>query len=113
MTQQHTPTPFHTGNSPDYHEQTSVCTASGKVVALCPPQQQHFDPATGRFNSPLEEAQANAEFIVRACNVHYELVKHLAYLYSEVEAHNQECAPEKLINMLGIRECLAKARGEA
>lgn len=33
--------------------------------------------AAQAYGDTLEEAEANAEFIVRACNSHYELIRHL------------------------------------
>jgi hypothetical protein len=54
------------------------------------------------------EAEGNAQFVVHACNNHYELLEALEKLYSAVDSC-VELTPEV---MWGARNAIAKAKGE-
>lgn len=64
MSTQHTPTPWRTTND----HANKICDQVGKKIAVCPTH------AGGGQWRDREEADANAAFIVRACNAHEELV---------------------------------------
>lgn len=92
----HTPTPWRT-----YAGRAIVFDADGNYVAYC--GQSHF--------IETEEQKANAEFIVRACNSHDELVAALEDLSGLCERAWDGIVIGKPIRNTAKR-VLAKAKGE-
>lgn len=107
MPANHTPGPwqYHLGRgaNPRFHIQT----AGGYQIASTPELSPHSQATIEN-----EAREANAAFIVLACNCHDELVETL----KDVEANltGRDCFPERVADSLRrIKEALAKARGSA
>jgi hypothetical protein len=96
MTQKHTPTPW------SYKKGSQLITYGSAMVAHV---YAGGDNVVGQ--SRKETREANAEFIVRAINVHDELVKALLKI-NQLDGHIHSV--EDASNIAGT--ALAKARGE-
>lgn len=100
-TQKHTPTPYKL----DHYCKTSITDTSEEgTIASC------SSPTIGFKDESINEA--NAAFIVRACNAHEELVQVLEDLLKaeDVDFNDTNIHPSS-INGRAIR-ALAKAKGE-
>lgn len=62
------------------------------------------------FDRPIEQAKQDAEFIVRACNVHDDLVSTLKIIKSMVDSDRGVDGHDLEVISLNIRAALAKAR---
>ncbi len=98
MTDKHTPLPWR-------------ATRNKSIMRSMPPKetrQVHNIATLRRFDKTAEEANGNAEFIVKACNSHYELVETL-----ERWVHNYELSQatgwEPLLEQ--TQQALNKAKG--
>ena len=92
----HTLGPWHIINS------DMVVGPEGQLVADC-----ERTPHCERPAPPTVEAMANAEFIVRACNAHEELLAALRGLVCELESVNVP-AP----GLIHAKKAIAKAEGK-
>jgi hypothetical protein len=91
---QHTPLPW------TYEGFTSIFAPSGLAVANT--RADHFG---------ADRAQANAAFIVRACNSHYEMVEALETLLADIDDQGYGGVPSTNLPM--AQAALAKAKGGA
>lgn len=80
----HTPTPW-------WHTQSGIVVGDGRIITDC------------QESAPFDDMKANAEFIVRAVNVHDELVAALMDLHPSI-------INDKLRERIGA--LIIKARGE-
>lgn len=121
-TQTKGPTPWY------WEEDAKESFAGGKVIfrTLC--YRSEFGPVQVGFNGVVGapgRTDANAAFVVRACNAHEEMVEALTLLKEAVNvmADEEHCLHDEVLRNLDAvpwgrlneiaRAALAKARGEA
>lgn len=104
MTRKHTATPYKCGETPDgKFNGSDIYTADFSPIAMVFPQNH-------------EQGVIDAEFIVRACNAHDELVSALDSLANEYEALMNRVSSTYMWNikpLYNARALVTKARGEA
>lgn len=108
MKTQHTPTPWHLSEPP--LKENFIYDEDGLLIA----------DVNGFFKREAAENSANADFIVRACNAHDELVEALENLqhadgcYCEASFSSHAGShPTHSIECQDAIKALAKARGES
>ena len=67
----------------------------------------------GSFWRDDEEAKNNAEFVIHACNNHYELLEALENLANHDIAQDKREGVENCIELQNALSAIAKARGES
>lgn len=91
MTTQHTPGPWRAGQtSSGAFIEVTYTTEQGVVepIATC------HQISLPRSSDQRAQAKANAEFIVRACNAHDDLLAALEALFTEAGEHAIDCGIE-------------------
>jgi hypothetical protein len=83
------------GNAPDLH------------IAVCHYSGNNYDPAT--LAADKAKAKANAEFIVRACNCHDELLEACKELVSWYDSDKSQRASVTFAAFDAVRAAIAKA----
>lgn len=103
MSARHTPTPWHIHRKADASENDLPWIAGhmGRPLA--------FITHETILREDLERANANAAFIVRACNAHDELVAALKLVQQDVRGETQSCGVVPNTTMHVIHRALAKA----
>jgi hypothetical protein len=89
----HTPTPW------KVEDKTTLADSAGHVIAITASREQ----------SDLAN-EANAAFIVRAVNVHEELMRVCVYALNELE-HPHANPENKTLTIQDLKQALAKAEG--
>jgi len=103
----HTPGPWVNDEGLHNMMEFRIYSPTGRVIA----RLQDFTT----FREDVEEAEANAAFIVRACNAHEELVKALETLLERANGLDQSATHDGLSNCNAItkaRIAIAKAKAE-
>lgn len=115
MENKHTPTPWYVSKL-DKVSINADCGSDGLIPVMIPPLADDFIGHPSRFENQFE---ANAAFIVKACNAHDELVKALSeaqqYLHDMLYAGVLENDGSHNLHIINttIAQALAKAKGEA
>lgn len=103
MNSNHTPTPYHVGEG-----KASIIIYDSRGNAIADAKTFHGKHEDG-------QAEANAAFIVRACNSHAELLEALETLLKQYDILLDELTEEEFSGypeVIAARAALAKAKGE-
>ena len=99
----HTPLPWKIHSVTDKHHIQIRAKKAGTEFECSP-------AVLGGWDTSAEENEANAQFITRACNSHYELLEALINLVDIVEVHASHIV--RKADMKKAHTAIAKATGE-
>lgn len=113
----HTPTPWVKEVINDFYngDIISIRTASGQSSEPDNPAYED-DPSIAGIWCTNATSQANADFIVRACNAHDDLVAALGWALDRIDKkapHHSIEGDKVLYQMISAKGVLLRARGEA